>query len=158
MLFRSVWINFAPSKVRFFAWLLSQARIQSRSALLRKNILTLVEARCPVCEGSVETPNHLFFECTFAQSFWAEVGLRVPVDADVCQLHSYPSLLAVPATTGSTFLLLCCWELWKHRNAVVFREQRPSLPLLIGACRREARLWSNRLPLALKSDLQSWLL
>jgi hypothetical protein len=35
--------NFAPSKVKFFAWLLFKARIQSRTALLWKNILSAAE-------------------------------------------------------------------------------------------------------------------
>jgi hypothetical protein len=39
-----VWRNFAPPRVQFFAWLLSWSRIPSRSALLKKRILTAAEA------------------------------------------------------------------------------------------------------------------
>ena len=67
--FGFVWRNHAPSKVRFFAWLLSKSRIQSRSALLKKKVLTAAETICPLCGAAEETPNHLFFECRFAKRF-----------------------------------------------------------------------------------------
>jgi hypothetical protein len=35
-----VWEGFAPSKAKFFAWLLIQSRIQSRAALLKKQALS----------------------------------------------------------------------------------------------------------------------
>jgi hypothetical protein len=35
-----VWEGFAPSKAKFFAWLLIQSRIQSRAALLKKQVLS----------------------------------------------------------------------------------------------------------------------
>jgi hypothetical protein len=37
-----VWENFAPTKAKFFIWLLVQDKIQSRAALLWKNMLTAV--------------------------------------------------------------------------------------------------------------------
>jgi hypothetical protein len=36
--FKFVWSNFAPPRVKFFGWLLTQDRIQCRSSLRRKNI------------------------------------------------------------------------------------------------------------------------
>jgi hypothetical protein len=84
--------------------------------------------------------DHLFFGYGFARSFWSAIGQRFPDDARASDMYAYPGVPQVPSETSSTFTLLCCWNLWKHRNAVVFREQRPSLPLLLRMCRDDARL------------------
>lgn len=141
-----IWKNFAPSKVKFFAWLLSKARVLSWASLLHKGILTAAKALCPTCHAPLETANHIFFECPFAQRFWAAVGFRFPAAADVKLLYEYGAPPVVPADSASTFTLLCLWNLWKHRNAAAFREQRPCLSLLLRLCRGEARFWRARLP------------
>jgi hypothetical protein len=153
-----VWRNYAPSKVRFFAWLLSKARIQARSSLRRKRILTAAEALCPIGGLTEETANHLVFGCEFAAVFWRALGFSFPADADVKRIFLYAAPDAVPAETSTTFTLLCCWHLWKHRNSVAFQGQQPCLPLLIKNCADDALLWKTRLPAARRDDAESWLL
>lgn len=152
-----VWLNYAPSKVIFFAWLLSRARIQSRSELLKKKILIEEEVVCPICCSPCETANHVIFGCSFAQSFWAASNCRFPADADVRNMHAYTLPPSVPVAMASTYFLLCCWNMWKHRNAVVFRERPPSLPDLLRSCRDDAHLWRVRLPHSHESDADAWL-
>ena len=41
-----------------------------------------------------------------------------------------------------TVFLLTLWELWKHRNAIVFDGASPSLGVLLGRVRSEGRMWS----------------
>jgi hypothetical protein len=75
--------------VKFFAWLLSKARVQSWASLLRKNIMFVAEAICPISQAPLETANHIFLECQFARRFWATAGFQFPGDADVRLLHEY---------------------------------------------------------------------
>jgi hypothetical protein len=152
-----LWRNHAPSKVRFFAWLLTKARIPSRSSLFRKHILTAAEAVCPVCAGPEETASHIIFECDFVTRFWRSLGFSFPSNANVTMLHTYAAPAGIPAETTSTFTLLCCWQVWKHRNAVAFQAPRPCLPLLIKNCRDDAVLWKARLPRAQLADGDAWL-
>jgi hypothetical protein len=152
-----VWENSAPSKVRVFAWLLVQARILSRASLLKKKILTAVEAVYPICKDPDESASHIIFHCTIARQFWAAIGGRHPPGADVRCLHAYDTPLTVFALTAPTFMLLCCWNLWKHRNAVAFREQRPCLALLLKNCCDDAQVWRARVPALARHEANSWL-
>jgi len=43
----------------------------------------------------------------------------------------------MPREAASTFLLLCCWELWKHSD-VVFRSQAPNVEHLQPAERQQS--------------------
>jgi hypothetical protein len=130
-----VWKNSAPSKVQLFAWLLTKAPVQSRAALLRKNILSAAEAFFPICRNPLLTANHIFFGCSFARRFRDTVRSSFPADADVRLLHEYCAPAGVPTCSTVTFTLLFLWNLWKHRNAVALREQQTCLPLMLWACR-----------------------
>jgi hypothetical protein len=118
-----VWQSFSPSRVKFFMWLLVQSRIQSRASLLAKHIIRMDEASCPICSAPSEDASHIVLKCPFAQRFWLALGVRVAEDADVRQLHALPG--AITGATASTLTALCCWNLWKHRNGVVFNGDRP---------------------------------
>ncbi|KAG2583893.1 hypothetical protein PVAP13_6KG249600 [Panicum virgatum] len=52
---------------------------------------------------------------------------------------------AMPEKHFSTFILLCCWELWKRRNNVVFRGERATIQETLRASRADVELWKHRL-------------
>jgi hypothetical protein len=54
--------------------------------------------------------------------------------------------------------MLCCWNLWKHRNTAVFDAQHPCLRRLLRACAEDAQLWAHRLPAGDASIPESWCL
>ncbi|KAK1678260.1 hypothetical protein QYE76_039108 [Lolium multiflorum] len=142
-----VWDGWAPSRVKFFAWLLVQSRIQTKDNLLRKTIVDVAEAGCTLCAASIETASHLLLHCPAAARLWDAVGVVVPAAAHINELHLIRAPRRVPAETASTFLLvLGCWHIWKQRNAKVFRGEDPCLPRLLKTCRDDAALWRGRLP------------
>jgi hypothetical protein len=108
-----IWSCRAPSRVRFFAWLLVQSRIHTRDVLLRKGIVTVDEAGCPLCPEKLETASHMALHCPAVAPFWASVGVSFPRDAHVQDLHLLPVPAAIAPDTASTFVLLCCWHIWK---------------------------------------------
>lgn len=69
-----VWRCMAPSRVKFFAWLLIKGHIQCRENLRRKGILDEAGSVCPICAAPAETTGHIMFGCPFARSFWAAIG------------------------------------------------------------------------------------
>ncbi|VAI76177.1 unnamed protein product [Triticum turgidum subsp. durum] len=132
------------------------SRIHTRDVLCRKTILTAAEAGCPCCDAVLETANHLFFGCPFAVQFWRSIGVS-PNEAVVGSLHRLDVSPAVGDASPASFVLLCCWRLWKRRNAVVFREDPQSLVATLKACRDEAVLWRARLKVADRSHIDVWL-
>jgi hypothetical protein len=140
----------------FFAWLLTQARVHTRDVLLRKNILRASEAGCPLCDESLETASHLFLHCPVARALWATIGVVVPDAAHIGELHLLSMPASVHPVTAPAFMLLCCWHLWKQRNAAVFRAAAPSLQLLLKTCRDDAVLWSGRFPVDLRARVRDW--
>jgi len=133
-----------PPRVRFFAWLLVQEKIQCKTNLLLKNIIE--DATCNLCTTEMENPDHLILHCPFAKRFWLQLGFCIPVNASVTRLWQLRKPAALPQAHYSTYLLLCAWQLWKHRHDVVFRGETPSHLRLILSCKAEARLWRCRLP------------
>ncbi|CAN6361234.1 unnamed protein product [Urochloa humidicola] len=149
-----IWANHAPPRVRFFAWLLTGDRIQSRANLRRKTVVD--NDICELCNNGSETANHIMFECPEASSFWQSLGFILPSGQTTGALPSLPRPVSVPAEHFSTIVLLCCWQLWKRRNDMVFRGVLTTRQQLLLLCREEARLWRCRLPRATASVSNAW--
>jgi len=149
-----VWQNKAPPRVKFFAWLLSQNKIQSKVALRNKNIVD--NTVCEVCQHPEETAAHIIFGCPNAKQFWS--ALQIPTEEDwpiqaILEIQTPPQL---PSKHFSTFLLLCCWHIWKRRNNKVFRAEQTSIAATITACKTEAYLWGARLPRDSRDIATAW--
>ena len=143
--FDFVWRNFAPPRVKFLGWLLTSNRIQCKTSLRRKHILQ--NADRDICGAPEETADHIMSGCPFARSFWRHIGWHADAIAPVDELwKSTPALRHVPGPAVISLILLCCWELWKHRNDVVFRGLAPNLNRIMAACKEEIALWCCRLP------------
>jgi hypothetical protein len=150
-----VWENFAPTKAKFFAWLLVQDKIQSRAALLRKNMLTAAEAGSPICGAATKDASHIIFRCPLIARFWDAIGAHPDRDTDIRKLHDLPRV--VPGESLTTFTILVCWNVWKHRNGVVFRDDRPDPRRLLAMCKADAALWRERLPSSARDKADLWL-
>ena len=108
-LYKFVWINHAPPRVCFFAWLLVQGKIQCKTNLLLKNIVD--DAECELCHMDVESPDHLILHCPTATQFWTVLGITIPPSASVSCMWELPRPDHIPAPSYHTFLLLCAWQL-----------------------------------------------
>jgi hypothetical protein len=151
-----IWRSRAPSRVMFFRWLLTLSRVQTRDTLLRKTIVDAAGAGCPLCDATLETASHMALHCPVAARFWSTIGVEVPQDAHVRDLHLLPMPPSITVETAPAFTQLCCWQLWKQRNAAVFRGTAPSLPLLLKLCRDDATLWRGRFPVPQRAGVDAW--
>lgn len=135
--------NRTPPRVQFFTWLLVQERIHCRVNLLKKNIVD--SAECELCQQENEDCNHLIFTCPFAAQAWTTLGVDTR-GAQVAKLWTVPRPTTTPNKHYDCFLQLICWQIWKHRNGVIFRGDCSSLARFWATCKEDALLWSNRWP------------
>jgi hypothetical protein len=142
--FKFIWKNFAPPMVKFIGWLLTKERIHYRTPLVHKHILQ--EAQCEVCKGEDETADHIFLGCTFVRNFWETIGWRPEGIAKVTELWKTQVPPRVHKKAAHPLILFCCWEIWQHRNDVVFRGLEPSVGRLIATCKETVEAWSCRIP------------
>jgi hypothetical protein len=132
-----------------------QSRVHTRDVLLRKCIVTADEASCPLCPEKLETASHMAFHCPAVSVFWSSLGVSIPRDAHVRDLHLLPMPPAIAPETAPAFVL-CCWHIWKQRNMAVFQATPPSMPLLLKVCRDDATLWRGRFPVETRAAFDVW--
>lgn len=132
---RGFWQSCAPARVQFFAWLLMHGRLQCRANLHKKTIVD--NATCELCNGAPEKAEHLLFSCPFSASFWGHLGFRIGSETPGTELLQVTRPQNVPAKHFDTFMLLCCWQLWKRRNGVVFRQEMLTQPQLLLQCKQD---------------------
>ncbi|AQK39484.1 TUB-transcription factor 14 [Zea mays] len=137
-----IWSNKAPPRAQFFAWLLTQGKIQSKENLLLKKIVD--EDTCDVCGQERETADHIVLRCHFAKTFWLAIGFHIPNDMTVQNLHQIERPSNLPQNEFSSFVILCCWQLWKRRNGFVFRQEAATLNQTLQLICAEAASWSHR--------------
>jgi ribonuclease HI/exonuclease III len=124
-----VWDSMAIPKVNFFFWTLMHRKILTGENLLKRNIAG--PHRCCLCREAMETSDHLFVGCHFANKVWQLTlqGLKVvvPTNISVVDLFtgwkdSYPSLS--PKTLWARIWIsvpkYVCWKLWLARNEQIF--------------------------------------
>ena len=149
-----IWSSSTPPRVQFFGWLLISDKIQSRVNLQKRKVLE--EATCELCQHQPETSLHLLFWCPAAANFWRRLGFLVPSDFDVGELHHLSRPPRIPALHFETFVLLCCWQLWKRRNGFTFRGETMGLRQTLQTCRSTEAAWSCRLPSADRHISDQW--
>lgn len=139
-----IWNSRAPPRVQFFMWLLCHNRIQCRTNLLKKRIVS--DAICEICSEAEETAEHIIFHCNIARNFWAAMGITVLPGQKVEDIHTIPCPPGIHQQGFETMMALACWQLWKRRNAVIFRDERASPNQLLSSCKSEAEQWRVRMP------------
>lgn len=149
-----IWQNSAPPRVQMFIWLLIRGRIQCRRNLFLKKIVD--SPSCLACGATEECPDHIVFHCPIAAQFWSSIGVPCNPDQRVNNLQNLQKPSSIPNDQSNAFIALCCWQLWKRRNGVVFRDERLSLRNLLLACRAEASLWRARMPKKSKVVIDAW--
>ncbi|CAO2199523.1 unnamed protein product [Urochloa humidicola] len=150
----SVWKSCAPPRVQFFGWLLTRDRIQSRSQFFKRHAVS--ESLCEVCGQAEEIASHIMFRCQYAQDLWARLGVTLPASVSSTNLGAISRPDHIPAAHFDAFLLLCCWQLWKRWNGVVFRQEETTARELLMRAREEARLWGCRMSTATRLVSDAW--
>lgn len=146
----TVWKVWAPSKVKFFAWLAIQDRIWTADRLARRGWPNC--QLCPLCKREQESGLHLFVKCRFTLRLWNLVNEWAHLEElDTSTWHLEDSLKEwwVNRSSKSTpnrkamasLTMLLGWTIWNERNARVFRQKSMPPTILLNNIKSEAILW-----------------
>ena len=139
----TIWTTRLPTKVKFFAWLLSLGRLNTRAYLHHRNITPLDDSWCAHCPGVLETAVHIFSECHRARQVWARLGIPVPGDL-VHRPWDVGSGIPLPYVVRLDIVLLLLWHLWKARNSMVFDHVDSSPCDIVNRVCRDIDAWRFR--------------
>ena len=116
-------------KIKFFAWLLLNDRLNTRNLLRRCNKYLDEGYNCVVCHENVEEiGSHLFFDCSAAISRWFSIGIIWDDSLDINR-----KIENKKAEFGSLFFIEifmeATWCIWKERNSLIFDGKIPRVSL-----------------------------
>jgi hypothetical protein len=123
--------------------LLLQKRIQCHM-VLTKGVVD--DSICEICHQAEELPEHIIRGCRLGHGLWQRLNLPSMLSAN----------MGVPHEEFSAFIALVCWQIWKARNAKVFRNDSLSLDQVLASCKGVAEQWCYRLSSRKKSIADSW--
>lgn len=158
-----VWNSMGIPRQSFLTWLVVLNRCPTRDRLLSWGIAT--DPACLLCNSTVESRNHLFFECSFSTVIWRRIAYKcrlLPTNSwnfTIDHLQSFSqsrnakrlSLLAVQA---------CIYWIWHERNPRLhnqtFRSADNILLVIDRQVRNRVQSLRSTNPRAASSMLQLW--
>nr|GEW46401.1 RNA-directed DNA polymerase, eukaryota [Tanacetum cinerariifolium] len=125
------WVKVIPKKINVFVWRARRNCLPTRHNLTLRCV-SLVSDSCPLCEGSVEVTQHLFFLCPIAQNVFQRICSWWELDGQVLSsfLDWQSWFLSLRIHSSIKALLegvfsISWWYIWGFRNRTVFDEFKP---------------------------------
>jgi hypothetical protein len=145
-----LWKTQAPSRVRFFGWLVLHGRCWTSDGLRHHGLS--VRDVCALCAHEVETLDHLLLGCVHSRETWFRV-LRFFDMTDLAPTREEPvavwwlwawKVVVKPSHKGfDTLVWLVAWSLWKERNRRVHERAALQTVALAGAILEDVCLWAR---------------
>ncbi|KAF7837231.1 uncharacterized protein G2W53_005713 [Senna tora] len=128
-----IWKLHCHARQKVFIWALFFNAIPNRVNLKRRGLS--VPITCPLCNGDVESLNHLFRDCAPVREVWRLTKSNTDLDRD----HEFQPWLKQTVTNHSqahldipsgTLAVFTIWHIWKARNNLFFK-QKNLVPTLV---------------------------
>jgi hypothetical protein len=121
-----IWDCASPLKCKIFVWLARRWRLPTNARRFHHQLSSSVV--CPSCPLD-EDVDHLLVSCHYAHEVWATL---LPAGQDLTA-HATDLLLSRSQSfEDRTIRIAIAWNIWKHRNALVFNSKEESLHATIG--------------------------
>jgi hypothetical protein len=144
-----VWKPWATPKAKNHAWLVLQNRLWAADRLRKRGWDNY--GFCPLCKQTEETNNHFFVHCRFTARIWELIkewlgmeGMFPRQWACLSIQDWWYAMVRGPSTHRkglASLILLTVWEIWKERNARVFRQKVSPSFVILYKIKCKARLW-----------------
>lgn len=142
-----IWKCKSPPKIKKFLWRLLSKSLATGSNLRRRHVTRYDQ--CPRCCSAVETEDHLFFGCPYAQMIWRASGVANDIMLDPqatledkiqsCLTCSFAPVMAHLNELPISIL----WRIWKSRNLLIFQQKSIQWWVALKQARIESREWRN---------------
>jgi len=123
--FKDIWKMDVPPKIRLFLWQLLHNALPLRDTLYCRGLQ--IARTCPWCTADPETNDHLFWECSSTYQLWTLAIHQAWLNMGIfpCGKPYVPSLISSCHHTDRNIVKIAflLWQLWKARNATVFRQE-----------------------------------
>ncbi|GKB15981.1 RNA-directed DNA polymerase, eukaryota, reverse transcriptase zinc-binding domain protein [Tanacetum coccineum] len=126
------WVKYVSIKVNVLAWKIKIDGLPTRFNISRRGI-DIHSILCPVCDGGVESSEHLFFRCHLSKQIARKVSLWWNVAyVDVNSYAEWYSWIVSLRIAAKSKLMLegvfytMWWQLWTYRNKLLFDDKVPS--------------------------------
>jgi hypothetical protein len=153
----SIWKSKMLPKLKVFSWLLYNDRLNTRDLMIRKHWQLNSGSGCVLCATHrLETRDHLFFGCSFAQQCWDAIGIVWNLEMPI----SNRIILVKRNFDGPCFMeVMACatWNIWKIRNDLIFQNQHPSFGRWKVRFQHDLMLHQYKVKAALIKPLIDWL-
>lgn len=119
-LWKSLWSLKIPSKVATFLWRVCRGCLPTLAALAVKHVS--VDTTCPWCHTENEDDLHILFQCEFAKTVWAMVGLQdeVVLSQNESCFNMFVRVFQMATIEKRVLIGMVCWSLWHRRNKWVW--------------------------------------
>ena len=124
--FKQIWNTKAVGPAQVCAWRVLLGKLPTRVNLVRRQVMMLSTV-CPLCNNKDETVQHVFFECIVAQKVWDNCDRWIGIHSvrhNKAGSHLMNFYLIwfnkKVNTVWKGMWLAIVWEIWRHRNNVVF--------------------------------------
>lgn len=126
-----LWHTKAPSRVRFFMWLVLKGRCLTADNLAKR--WWPHDDLCSLCQRVSEDGHHLFVTCNYTYAVWLQMRNWMNVDfavpgevslqiSDWCLKERLCCRKSYRGNFDSIFMLIC-WMVWKECNARIFEHR-----------------------------------
>lgn len=148
-----LWESRSIMKIKVFAWLLLNDRLNIRAMLVRRHRRQPNEENhCPLL--TLEDRDHLFFKCNFNTRVWNYLQIQWTTG-----LSTRECIIQAKRSFGHSFkvVFLAAWNIWLIRNGKIFWLERPSFRAWKGKFIHDITLLSCRFKASVKPLLVAWI-
>lgn len=120
-----LWRLCTPSKIKHFCWKALNEILPTKCNLAKRGLD--VPLSCPICMNSIESTDHILFDCYRAREIWSQVCGKTFLDEDFNNSLGDRWLKISENTSKEELELVTvtCWSIWMDRNKKIHEEDIP---------------------------------